>query len=62
MVEEILAQRGALVRALAHPVAFSSSRTTAGANATATGGGGGGGGGGDVSSGTSVQGRANYTR
>ena len=48
MVEEILAQRGALVRALAHPVAFSSSRTTAGANATATGGGGGGGGGGLV--------------
>jgi len=47
VVEEILAQRGALVRALAHPVAFNSNRsraTAADASDTSTGGGGGGGG------------------
>ena len=47
VVEEILAQRGALVRALAHPVAFNSNRsraTTADASDTSTGGGGRGGG------------------
>jgi len=49
VVEEILAQRGALVRALAHPVAFSANRSRAAASdasdasTTTTGGGGGGG-------------------
>jgi hypothetical protein len=45
VVEEVLAQRGALVRALAHPVAFNSNRSRASdASDAATGNGGGGGG------------------
>ena len=44
VVEEILAQRGALVRALAHPLAFNSNRSRAAADGAATTGGGGGGG------------------